>query len=348
MLAMPVVYESAMQTLAHSCYVYPGYGGLSFLTDIPSSWDESKLLKGSEPRKAAIRARRKGDLWYLGVMTSAATSYDVSLDFLDKDQKYYAYIYTDKDDLTGIQMEKREVTSTDKLTFDLKKAGGCAVKFSKEDNLKTTIYDNYNYYEAEDANLGNTTSISTSSYVSRQKYVSKLKGAQNRIKFENIEAPEAGMYDVQLYVVSGDKKTLYVRSNNYEDVIAKDLIGIKGDGNAVGCKSTKVYLDKGVNTIYVYNPSTTAPGLDRIAVSKTAVEAARAAYNALTAEQKALVTNYSTLTAAEKVLADLNKPVIPENPKTGDNTPIVLFTIMMVASATCLAVLTLSKKKYAK
>ena len=170
-------------------------------------------------------------------------------------------------------MEKREVTSTDKLTFDLKKAGGCAVKFSKEDNLKTTIYDNYNYYEAEDANLGNTTSISTSSYVSRQKYVSKLKGAQNRIKFENIEAPEAGMYDVQLYVVSGDKKTLYVRSNNYEDVIAKDLIGIKGDGNAVGCKSTKVYLDKGVNTIYVYNPSTTAPGLDRIAVSKTAVEA---------------------------------------------------------------------------
>jgi hypothetical protein len=82
--------------------------------------------------------------------------------------------------------------------------------------------------------------------------------------------------------------------------------------------------------------------------SKAAIEAARAAYNALTAEQKALVTNYETLTAAEKVLADLNKPVDPNNPLTGDNTPIVLFTILMVTSAACLAALTLSKKKYAK
>jgi 3',5'-cyclic AMP phosphodiesterase CpdA len=80
--------------------------------------------------------------------------------------------------------------------------------------------------------------------------------------------------------------------------------------------------------------------------SKTAVEAARAAYNALTADQKALVANYETLTAAEKALANLNKPADPDNPQTGDNTPIVLFTIMMVASAACLAVLTLYKKKF--
>jgi hypothetical protein len=82
--------------------------------------------------------------------------------------------------------------------------------------------------------------------------------------------------------------------------------------------------------------------------SKTTIEAARTAYNALTADQKALVANYETLTAAEKALANLNKPADPDNPQTGDNTPIVLFTIMMVASAACLAVLTLSKKKYAK
>ena len=82
--------------------------------------------------------------------------------------------------------------------------------------------------------------------------------------------------------------------------------------------------------------------------SKTTIEAARAAYDALTDAQKALVTNYETLTAAEKALANLNKPADPDNPPTGDNTPIVLFTIMMVASAACLAVLTLRKTKYAK
>jgi hypothetical protein len=50
------------------------------------------------------------------------------------------------------------------------------------------------------------------------------------------------------------------------------------------------------------------------------------------------------LTVAEKTLASL----ISGNPPTGDNTPIVLFAIMMVVSAACLAVLTQNKKKYAK
>lgn len=38
----------------------------------------------------------------------------------------------------------------------------------------------------------------------------------------------------------------------------------------------QVYLDKGMNTIYLYNPTSTAPDLDRIAVSKTAVSAGTA------------------------------------------------------------------------
>ena len=37
MLGMTVVYESAIQTLAHSAYVYPGYGGSSLLAGLPSS-----------------------------------------------------------------------------------------------------------------------------------------------------------------------------------------------------------------------------------------------------------------------------------------------------------------------
>ena len=52
--------------------------------------------------------------------------------------------------------------------------------------------------------------------------------------------------------------------------------------------------------------------------SKAAIEAARAAYDALTADQKALVANYETLTAAEaqlKALQDAaNKPGSPEKP----------------------------------
>jgi LPXTG-motif cell wall-anchored protein len=81
--------------------------------------------------------------------------------------------------------------------------------------------------------------------------------------------------------------------------------------------------------------------------SKTAIESARAAYDALTAEQKTLVTNYETLTAAEKALANLNKPADPDNPQTGDSTNIMLYTTIMLVSLMAIAALLLtSKKKY--
>lgn len=77
--------------------------------------------------------------------------------------------------------------------------------------------------------------------------------------------------------------------------------------------------------------------------SKNAIEAARTAYDALTTEQKILVTNYSALTAAEKNLSSL----ISGNPATGDNTNIMLYTTIMLVSLMGIVVLLLtSKKKY--
>ena len=81
--------------------------------------------------------------------------------------------------------------------------------------------------------------------------------------------------------------------------------------------------------------------------SKGAIEAARAAYDALTAEQKALVTNYDALTAAEKALADLNELVDPDIPQTGDDTDIMLYTTIMLVSLMAIAALLLTaRKKY--
>lgn len=289
MLAMPIVYESAMQTLAHSCYVYPGYGGTSLLTDIPSTWDDSRLLAGSYPGSAVIRARKSGDTWYLGAMTEEENSYDISLDFLDENENYYAYIYTDKADFSGIQMEKKVVTSKDVLKFNLNDAGGCAVKFSKKDDLKQTILDEYNYYEAETASLGQNTKINASAYVSRQKYVTGMKGAENRLAFKYVDVPEAGVYELKLYVVSSRACDLMIRANKYESNLAEGLIGVDGDGNAVGCKTTKIYLDQGRNAIYLYNPDGNAPGIDRIAVSKWPVEEGTAPATTTT-EQELYVT----------------------------------------------------------
>ena len=75
--------------------------------------------------------------------------------------------------------------------------------------------------------------------------------------------------------------------------------------------------------------------------SKTAIETARSAYDALTADQKVLVTNHSVLSAAEKTLSSL----VSGNPQTGDNTNIMLYTTLMLVSFIGIAALLLSSKK---
>ena len=101
-----------------------------------------------------------------------------------------------------------------------------------------------------------------------------------------------GGYDLKLYVVSSAKRKLYIRVNKYESTVVSDVIGVTGDSNAVGCKSAQVYLDKGMNTIYLYNPTSTAPDLDRIAVSKAAVSAGTAP--SVTDSDSALYEDYRT------------------------------------------------------
>ena len=75
--------------------------------------------------------------------------------------------------------------------------------------------------------------------------------------------------------------------------------------------------------------------------SKAAIKAARAAYDALTDEQKALVTNDDVLTAAEEALSAL----LPHSPTTGDSMNIVLYASVLLVSLMGMAVLLTSKKK---
>ncbi len=92
--------------------------------------------------------------------------------------------------------------------------------------------------------------------------------------------------------------------------------------------------------------------------SKEAIEEARAAYEALTEAQKALVTNLETLTKAEADYAALTaepeqpedpetpeEPDHPTNPDTSDSTPIALMVAMMVVCMAGIAVMVCRKKE---
>jgi len=274
MLSMCVNYESAVSTWAQSGYVYPGYSAFSLIADVPSTWDESILVDGV-PLSHCVRARRNGDNWYIGAMTVKSDIYEVPLNFLDENETYYAYIYKDNDDATDIVVETKEVTSADVLSLDLAEYGGCAVKLTKNDPIKWTEYDNYTFFEAEEAELTGKTSVNDNQvFVSGLATVQGLGGGKdNSITFNDVYVPEDGDYRLRIYVVANNKRNLTIEANGEWVDTLGDVICITGDGGAVGEVREEIYvpLKAGKNTISLFTESGSAPAVDRIAVQKTLI-----------------------------------------------------------------------------
>ena len=73
-LALAVVFESGIQHFADSPEVYksaPYKAGLDLLRRVPVTWDETRFL-GGYPGKYVAAARRKGKVWYLGIIAAGS------------------------------------------------------------------------------------------------------------------------------------------------------------------------------------------------------------------------------------------------------------------------------------
>lgn len=132
-LAMYVVYESPLVMVSDYPEAYAGQPGLEFIEDVPSVWDDTKVLVG-EPAKFVAIARRNGDRWYLGAMTDwDARDLELSLDFLGSGE-YEATIFADGPDAakvaTSLEISRKKVTAGEKLAVHLAPGGGAAVIFS--------------------------------------------------------------------------------------------------------------------------------------------------------------------------------------------------------------------------
>lgn len=276
MLAMSVVYESAVQTYAQSAYVYPGYAGLSLLAGIPTSWDESRLISGA-PGESIVRARRSGEDWYVGAMTLAASDLSIPLDFLDKGKTYYAHIYQDNETGSNIEASVEQVTSDTVLPISLLANGGCAIRITDSPSLCSTIYDDYTYYEAEDssaAEIKSPASVAAGAYSSGLSNVGNI-GKGGELTFTNVSAKADGEYQLKIYYISGAKRNLTVQVNDNDPITLTDLMGNSNDWDAVACVTTNVTLQAGQNQIRLYNDSNNAPNIDRIAVQKMDLSAAK-------------------------------------------------------------------------
>ncbi len=106
---------------------------LEFFDHVPTVWDQTKVIHG-EIGSYAVIARRSGSEWYIGCMNAGRDrTLDMPLDFLDKNTKYTAHIYSDDPDVptrTHVRIERRPVDCTGVLEASMGSKGGMAVRIT--------------------------------------------------------------------------------------------------------------------------------------------------------------------------------------------------------------------------
>jgi alpha-glucosidase len=134
-LAMYVVYQNHLPMMADYPAAYRGQPELKFLVEVPSSWDETRVLH-AEMGKCIVVARRKADAWYLGGMTAGEErKLDLPLHFLgDREREAELYVDNAAEGPTSVTLRKKRVSAADTLPIVISRSGGFAARLAPPAN----------------------------------------------------------------------------------------------------------------------------------------------------------------------------------------------------------------------
>ncbi len=127
MLAMYVVLESYLSLVSDYPDAYANQPGFEFIKEVPSVWDETKVLD-AKPGAFITIARRRNKDWYVATITNhQPRQISVPLNFLGEG-KYSADIYRDAPDTdtdpNHLIKETKTVSAKDIITLQLASGGG--------------------------------------------------------------------------------------------------------------------------------------------------------------------------------------------------------------------------------
>jgi alpha-glucosidase len=134
-MAMYVVFESPLQMLSDSPSNYLREEEcLAFLTEVPTVWDETRVLTAQVSDWVAV-ARRRGDVWYVGAMTDwTPRDLELDLSFLGAGE-WRAEIFADGANADRNAEDYRHTRETvragSKMVASLASGGGWVAQFSR-------------------------------------------------------------------------------------------------------------------------------------------------------------------------------------------------------------------------
>jgi len=135
MLAMYVVMESYLHMVADYPQAYEGQPGFDFVKNVPTIWDETKVLN-AEPGQYLTIARRHGNDWYVGTINnSQPRKLTIPLNFLSAGS-YKAEVYQDDNETVKnpnhLTKESSITNNRDILTAPLGTGGGQVMRLVKQ------------------------------------------------------------------------------------------------------------------------------------------------------------------------------------------------------------------------
>lgn len=148
-LAASLVFYSPLQTIFwyDRPSSYQGEPEIEWFEHLQTVFDDSRVLSG-KPGKSVVMARRKNVEWFVGMLTNNDGSTErLALNFLDKNQTYLAYVYTDGGEKvktrTRVECSYLLVDMSQVMTFKLVPCGGAAIRFVPIDKDTARKYKKY-------------------------------------------------------------------------------------------------------------------------------------------------------------------------------------------------------------
>ncbi|RPE12810.1 hypothetical protein EGT74_04495 [Chitinophaga lutea] len=132
-LALMYLFNSPFQCMAESPVTIvndPLYAPvIPLLQTLPVTWDETRVLEGSEIGKLAALAKRKGKEWYVSVIngTDQPQAFTLRPDFLPR-KNHKALIVSDGD---GFVVQERNIGNGETVRFTIPPTGGLVIRLTR-------------------------------------------------------------------------------------------------------------------------------------------------------------------------------------------------------------------------